>query len=573
MLRFLIRRPIIALALVYLLIGALFAFNTPDWQAPDEPAHYNYIAQVAANGCCPVILQGDWNRDYLTRLTSTRFHPTLLPALASIQYEDHQPPLYYVLGAAVFRFTNSSLIALRLYSVVLGLGVVLCAYGIGYLMLPQRPWIALGAAALVAFLPQHVHILASVGNDALAELIVALTLLLSIIYVKRLGLDDDSPFNRERLVILVWLVGIIGAVVLIFGGGETIFMAFVLIALAGGGVWLVLYDVRGDAWLLWLLGILVGIGFVTKASTYFLAAVVPLAVVLRWWLDRPTAGIVGQAAGRVLKTAARAKPVQRAARNALKTETGRRFASWAVRRWFSGQRAGELARLLALVLVPMLVLGATWWLRNIAVYGFPDFLGLAAHDQVVSDQPRAADLIAQVGADGYMEQFVSTTFNSFFGQFGWMAVPVLPSFWWLQLAWVALLGAALLGLLVGRSRALRRRENSEQALERPEGQRAAWALLWFTLLLAVLAYLYYNSEFLQFQGRYLFVGLIPFALLIMLGLDVWRRLFAMIAGEDETAARGMLRPYLTTLPILLLAPLDVWLLLAVLVPNLAFATS
>src|SRR5262245_51466550 len=80
--------------LAYFIVGALFAIRTPPWQAPDEPAHYNYIAQIATNGCCPVIEPGDWNQAYLRQLTTNHFAPDSLADLGKIQYEDHQPPLY-----------------------------------------------------------------------------------------------------------------------------------------------------------------------------------------------------------------------------------------------------------------------------------------------------------------------------------------------------------------------------------------------------------------------------------------------------------------------------------------------
>ena len=35
--------PGIAILVVFLLVGALYAVNTPVWQAPDEPAHWNNI--------------------------------------------------------------------------------------------------------------------------------------------------------------------------------------------------------------------------------------------------------------------------------------------------------------------------------------------------------------------------------------------------------------------------------------------------------------------------------------------------------------------------------------------------
>ena len=39
---------LILIVLIYLGIGALYVINTPAWQAPDEPAHYNYVRQLAA---------------------------------------------------------------------------------------------------------------------------------------------------------------------------------------------------------------------------------------------------------------------------------------------------------------------------------------------------------------------------------------------------------------------------------------------------------------------------------------------------------------------------------------------
>ena len=88
--------PIIIIMAIYLIIAVLFAVFTPDWQTPDEPAHYNYIAQVA-KGELPVIEDGDWDSALLGKLTSGQFAPGLpeMERLDTIEYEDHQPPLYY----------------------------------------------------------------------------------------------------------------------------------------------------------------------------------------------------------------------------------------------------------------------------------------------------------------------------------------------------------------------------------------------------------------------------------------------------------------------------------------------
>src|SRR5438874_73527 len=114
------RMHLVVLALItfaYLAIAALYAVKTPAWQVPDEPAHYNYIAQVAANGCCPKLEPGDWDNDYLESIKAARFSPASLQnRLSTIQYEDHQPPLYYLLNVPIYNLSSGSLIAMRLLS-------------------------------------------------------------------------------------------------------------------------------------------------------------------------------------------------------------------------------------------------------------------------------------------------------------------------------------------------------------------------------------------------------------------------------------------------------------------------
>ncbi len=438
--------------LVYFAVGTLFAVQTPDWQAPDEPPHYNYIAQVAEGGCCPVIEMGDWNQQYQNELTTAKFHPDLLDRLDTIQYEDHQPPFYYLLASVVFKLTDGSLIALRLFSVLIGGIVVSCAYAVGKEVLPERPGIALGAAALVAFLPQHVAILSAVNNDGLTEALIGITLLLTVRYLKGANIP------------------------------------------------------------VWRIGLLVGVGFMTKTPAYFLAGIVPLAIFLRW------------------RRSAEPYPV--------------------------------LLRTWALFLVPALILGGIWWGRNLSVYGAPDFLGLGAHDTVVADQLRTAEKIEEIGFGQYLSEAVQTTFNSFWGQFGWMALP-MPG--WVYTVLKLFMLAVGVGLLIDIF-VLRDPPPASPEL-RKGSQRDIWIVLALTLILAFLAYIYYNTEFLQFQGRYLFPGLIPFALWMAIGVDAWRRILAKVVGE--TLLRVFAYPYMTALAFLPLAVLDVYMLVRFIVPVLS----
>ncbi|MBL8156104.1 MAG: DUF2142 domain-containing protein [Anaerolineae bacterium] len=447
---------------VYLVVGGLFAIFTPAWQAPDEPAHYNYVAQLARGGCCPVIESGDWDSAYLETLKANRFRPDLLADLPAIQYEDHQPPLYYLLQTPVYLLTNGSLIALRLVSVLLGGGIVMCAYAVGRMAFPQRPQIALGAAALVAFLPQHVAILASVTNDALSNLLIGIGLVLAARHV------------------------------------------------------------RGDGVRPWQMGVLAGIALLTKISTIFLVGLLPLAILARFWLDRRE-----ERTGR-----------SPSLRMRQEDDDGGR----------TGRNPSLPARLAAFV-VPALLLGGIWWARSISVYGFPDVFGLRAHDRVVADQARTADLVGQIGLGEYLSRAVQTTFNSFWGQFGWMGVP-MPG--WVYTLIVVLLIAALLGWLLGR--------RSDGGAAAPEGRWIA-ALLGLTALLAVAQYLYYNLEFLQLQGRYMFTGLIPATLGLAWGIENGR---AWLARRVPA-----LRAEATPLLLCGFAVLDVYLLWRVIVPALA----
>lgn len=489
------RYSVLLLLLAYLAVGSLFAIFTPAWQAPDEPAHYNYVAQVARNGCCPVIEVGDWNSPYLEQLKANRFVPNMLADLPTIQYEDHQPPLYYLLQSLVFRLTNGSLIALRLVSVLLGAGIVACAYVLGRAALPQRPQVALAGAALVAFLPQHVAILASVNNDALGNLIIALTLLATVRYLQFDTTNSPPPsVVRKGLVTQP-------------SESDDQNGVFVGRRHASSARYFQLVDVIGEV-KEWHLGVLVGIGLLTKVTTIFLVGLVPLVII---WKNRHSA---------------------------------------------RGTRYSVLMTLLKFA-IPVLLLAGLWWLHSLNTYGFPDVFGLRQHDRVVTDQARTADLIAQIGFPAYLSRAVETTYNSFWGQFGWMGVP-MPG--WIYQAIFALLLLCASGLIVGAGSA-KRPTRLQPATTPSPNNRPVWLLLTLTIFIALLQYIYYNTVFLQLQGRYMFTSLVPFALFMALGLEGWRGWLAR--------RFAWLHPYLIVLPFALFALLDLYLLWRVIVPALA----
>ena len=163
--------PLLLIVFIYLLIGAMYIQLTPFWQAPDEPAHYNYVRQLAA-GSLPVMEAGDYDQDYLNEVV---FESAFAPGytIDSITYEDWQPPLYYMLQTPLYIASNGSLITMRVLSLLLGAGTVILAYVIALRIAPGEHWLALTTAVFVAFLPQHMAMMASVNNDALAEFLIA----------------------------------------------------------------------------------------------------------------------------------------------------------------------------------------------------------------------------------------------------------------------------------------------------------------------------------------------------------------------------------------------------------------
>lgn len=441
---------------LYFIIGTLFVSYTPAWQTPDEPAHYNYIAQLATQGCCPTIEQGDWDLTYLQQLTSNRFSPHLLENLHTIQYEDHQPPLYYLLATPIFLLTNGSLKAVRFLSLIIGSGIILSSYFIAHTLFPKRPWVAIGTALLIAFLPQKLHILTSANNDALAWTLIALTLLVLILYLKNKHIGNLS-LNR-------------------FGP--------------------------------LMLGLLVGLAFLTKATAYFLAAPVLLAIYLHWRETSP--------------------PL------AIKT---------LIQNWMQ-------------FLIPSLFLGSLWWIRNLNVYGLLDFMGLQAHDHVVVGQMRTAEYIAQVGWQTYLSNIVETTYTSFLGQFGWMALPLRG---WPMFILTGLLLVAISGWGIRWLRYYGQNKQKGNLLQ----HTSSWQVLTLTLILTIVAYIGYNLSFLQHQGRYLYSGLIPVALFIALGFEAWGATLTRITPQAK-----QLSYWLAISPLMLLPLLDIYILWRIIIPGL-----
>jgi 4-amino-4-deoxy-L-arabinose transferase-like glycosyltransferase len=167
-----------------------------------------------------------------------------------------------------------------------------------------------------------------------------------------------------------------------------------------------------------------------------------------------------------------------------------------------------LRRAVLLLLVPALFI-LPWFARNAATYEGPDLMALQRHDEIAIGQPRTAQEVEIRGVSGTLLNGLRTTFRSFWGQFGWMKAP-------LQAGEYVILSLFALGSAVGLIGWLARRGWRSWGIDgRALLLFAAWVLINASLLV------YYNLEFVQYQGRYLFPSLTAIALLFMVGLGAW----------------------------------------------------
>jgi 4-amino-4-deoxy-L-arabinose transferase-like glycosyltransferase len=464
-----------AIVVAYCVLGVLYAIYTPPWQAPDEPAHYNYIRYLVEWRRLPVLQPGDYPHAYLEEIKAAKFPPEM--TIEPIRYEFWQPPLYYLLAVPVYVLFGGALIPLRLFSVACGAGSLIIAYSIVRQIFPRSESLALGTIALVAFVPQHLAMTAAVNNDALAELILAVVM--------------------WRLV--RWVVR-----------GET---------WGTKGAW-------GKPGELVEVSVLIGLGLLTKTSTVISVPLALAALVL--------------------------------------------------------SRKRINARSIAYLLLPAGLLVLPWLVRNAAVYGGLDLLGWERHSAVVVGQPRTAEWIALYGPGNVLRWGLTTTFQSFWAQFGWMAVPIDLR---IYQALALFCGLAAIGFFL-----YIRRLGQERRLSLDTATRRAAGLLVLWLLLGGASYLWYNATFVQHQGRYLFPTLVAIALPAALG---WREVLrpanarwlavALLIGTGILAGRGLIVGQISKTAIVLTGGAAVilggqsllgerWRLLAFVLPYLGLAT-
>jgi 4-amino-4-deoxy-L-arabinose transferase-like glycosyltransferase len=198
----------VALGLIVVTYVALafgYSLADPLYESTDELRHVRYVRHIVTYGNLPV-QRSDGPR-------AQSHHPPLYYALGALvscwvpveQDVYYQPPenpfwayRYWEVGSdnknqyvhspeEDFPFHGITLVVylVRWMTVLIGAGVVWLTHRIGLEIFPDRPVLALGAAALVAFNPQFLYLSGAVNNDIPAALWGAAVLLVCLRVVEQ----------------------------------------------------------------------------------------------------------------------------------------------------------------------------------------------------------------------------------------------------------------------------------------------------------------------------------------------------------------------------------------------------
>jgi len=166
--------------IAYLFLAGLYAVGIPLGKGPDETAHMRYLTYLAEHHTLPVFDRDNPGPDY----------------------EFHQPPLYYAVCLPTYllatRHGGTGDLAVRFATILLGLPLLYLTFALARTLAPTRPWLGPAAAGLVAFLPMHLALAASVSNDVLTEVFFAAFLCLAAQHLRaaadfRTGKTPNPP--------------------------------------------------------------------------------------------------------------------------------------------------------------------------------------------------------------------------------------------------------------------------------------------------------------------------------------------------------------------------------------------
>ncbi|HJZ49218.1 MAG TPA: hypothetical protein VKE41_18700 [Roseiflexaceae bacterium] len=565
--------PIALLVALALLHGLLYVALLPPWQTPDEPAVFEYAALVSELGRVPTAADRDLalERRIAESLTRQRFFEYLLghPAPARDLEEARvsffmprqvgsDPPLYFILAALPLKLLDGraieqQLLGLRLLGAVMTCATVLCAYGAARELVPHSRGFALAVALALALQPMFVFIGAGAGNDGLANLIGAAicwllirmvragvslgraTLLLALLIAG--GLTKRTLLPETLLLILLALGWALAQIVRVPHGWPARLATVVVVLLAlGGAGWAVLAASRAQAlaadWVVPATGAASPRVQHALGSEQAALELTPGLIALQ---DLPDVA-AEWAQNQMLHFRARVWTADGTGHGVIAIDFG-----WAKTEIpFDTNRRGRVVQAAAFVPLycPYLHValrsdaGTLYVDRLIAESDRRPGLNILSNGDVTDPAWRAHSALERlrrylhwrelewVWRSGRLGeppplgwQLPRIMFASFWGQFGWMSLPLVGG-----TPWEGTLASICLGGLIGTIGWL-------ASAGRPAWQRRAIVILLLLIAAEIFfpllnAYTQPRSQTIQ-QGRYGFPALAPIALLLVLG---WRAL-------------------------------------------------
>jgi len=437
-----------AIALIltgFLVLGTVYSVVTPLFEASDELWHYPFVKHLADGGRLPVQdprIEQPWRQ------------------------EGSQPPLYYALGALAtfwvdtsdftevrwlnphadigvetadgnlnmvvhseresfpYRSTALAVHIVRFLSVLMGAVTVLCTYLIALEVFPGKKTLAASAAAFNAFVPMFLFVSGSVNNDNLTILLCSLTLLILVRLM--CGSGPPSQIPNTQYPIPNWS------------------------------------SVVGHSS---LLGLVIGLGALSKASALGLLPLTALGLALSAWQRRA---------------------------ESVSDRITRFFGSFIT------------------VLVVSFAVAGWWYLRNWFLYRDP--LGLNTFVAIVGPrlhQPTLRQLLGE--GEGLIK--------AFWGLFGGVNVAMEPAAYWVLNA-LAILG--LVGLMIALGRNLLSRFTSHVSGNDSSPMTCSSLLILLTWpIILFLALIRWTTMTKASQGRLMFPAISAISVLLALGWSQW----------------------------------------------------
>ena len=222
-----------------------YSLTVPAFEYQDELGHYEYITTIASGGGIPAFADP-------ARITSPAHHPPLyygllagVSSVAGLEPTFRVPPLNaqfdWSPGAAetnprfehgmdeIFPFAGQPrrIHLLRFASILMGAATIVLIYKIGLTLVPGYRWPALGAATIAAAVPPFTFMSGAINNDNLAIALSTAALLVMVRVVRR---QQASWLDVSLLGIVLGLTFLTKYTTVFLG-----VLSVVAIVIAGGG--------------------------------------------------------------------------------------------------------------------------------------------------------------------------------------------------------------------------------------------------------------------------------------------------------------------------------------------------